>query len=458
MSTFVDKTAGAVEHCETMAKANPDLAEKYYDQIAGFVKQKLWHQLTVTILDFLSDASNVRSTEDGTNSFLAVYDKVVLSVDTKLHPLSVARMAVLVAFSLSPDLHSAKAILENLMEKKDAMGVEATIFLQSKHAMLTLQTLLASGADTSSEEAKAQLAAIYQTMQKNALVVEEISSASVVTTAAAATGAAGGGASSSSSTTDQALVHAAHYQCAMTYYRLQGPPEDFYEQCIHFLTYSPPPPLTEGTGAPVVVSTATAPAVDYRQLAVDLCLAALTGDGVYNLGQVEQQQTVLSLLENTQHAWLKELLHAVAAGDVTEFQRITAAHAVDIQRQPALVHRAAAVQEKLTLLALVQLVVLSQGDQGDATHNQRRVLTLEEIAAHCQCPLEQVEWVVMRAFSVKLMEGSIDQVAGTVEITWVMPRILNAKELAVLADKFADWSVKVRTTAQYMQEQTATMV
>jgi len=54
MSTYVDRTAGAIEYCESASMAHPEHAD-LYNQIARFLGDKLWHQLTVTALEFLSD-------------------------------------------------------------------------------------------------------------------------------------------------------------------------------------------------------------------------------------------------------------------------------------------------------------------------------------------------------------------------------------------------------------------
>jgi 26S proteasome regulatory subunit N9 len=201
---------------------------------------------------------------------------------------------------------------------------------------------------------------------------------------------------------------------------------------------------------------------DYHQLAVDLCLAALTGDGVYNLGQVVEEQTVLLQYlkqQPSQFYWLVELLQSVADGNVLLFEELTQhRYAAEIARQPALVHRAAAVREKLTLLCLVWLVFQK------ASHE--RTLTFEELAQalHLQdqqqqpgsggsgggqasvSAKDQVEWVIMRALSVHLMEGFIDQVDQTVTVTWILPRVLNAEQMQSLANSFAEWAVKVRST------------
>jgi 26S proteasome regulatory subunit N9 len=218
------------------------------------------------------------------------------------------------------------------------------------------------------------------------------------------------------------FCHAAHYEAAMTYYKLVGPPEAFYEQAMSFLNYAPP--------------TAT---TNYQQLAVDLCLAALTGDGVYNL---HLPKDLLPIAPK----WLTDMVTAVANGEVLEFRKLTQDHAEEIKQQPALVHRATAVQEKITMLALVHLVFDKP--------SMERTLSLEEIAQHLQVPIEQVEWVIMRALSVKLIEGTIDQVDQTLQVTWVMPRVLTKKQMSDLAVRYGEWADKVTTAKDYMHEQT----
>jgi len=213
---------------------------------------------------------------------------------------------------------------------------------------------------------------------------------------------------------------------------LVGPPEAFYEQAMAFLQYAPP-------GTP---NTTT----NYHQLAVDLVLAALTGDGVYNLGQVEQNP-ILSVLKGTPDAWLVDLLHTCAAGDVTRFAQVSQQHATQIAAQPALTNRATAVQEKMKLIALVWLVF--------AKPPHERVLEFSEIAEALQVPVDQVEWVLMRAMSVKLIEGKLDQIDQTVDITWILPRVLNMQQMTDLAKRFDEWAESVKTTEASVTQQAA---
>lgn len=115
-------------------------------------------------------------------------------------------------------------------------------------------------------------------------------------------------------------VHAAHYELCLQYYKLVGPPEAFFKSALLFLQYAPPPPKH--------------PTLFWQDLGVDLCLAALTGDGVYsNLGHV---QTICSDLIPAEHPqrWLVSLLETVADGNVTQFQSLCQQYAAQIHAQP----------------------------------------------------------------------------------------------------------------------------
>ena len=51
--------------------------------------------------------------------------------------------------------------------------------------------------------------------------------------------------------------------------------------------------------------------------------------------------------------------------------------------------------------------------------------------------------LVMKAMSLELVRGSIDEVDQTVQITWIMPRYLSMDHLKVLVSRLDDWEVKM---------------
>ena len=72
-------------------------------------------------------------------------------------------------------------------------------------------------------------------------------------------------------------------------------------------------------------------------------------------------------------------------------------------------------------------------------------------------PVDQVEWVIMRALSLKLIKGTMDQVEQTVDVTWVMPRVLDNKQMSELSTRFGEWAVKVSKTKDFMEEHTGAL-
>lgn len=415
MSSYVNAFAGSVDYCSAMATQFPDLAENYYIKIESYCNQKLWHQLTMLVMDFVSDeakATTLRPTGDGENknTFLGLYSKVILVVASKINQLSLARIAAAVAFC-SLEAGSApeesKKILQDLLDKlgSSRINIGAVLYLQSKLGLLTLQ----AGGETDANSKKESLDKIYTMIKTNGPLLKQLVS----------------------DTPEAIAVNAAHYETSMTYYKIVGPPEAFYNEAVDYLNYYQP---KEGSEADTKSQT----------LAIDLCLAALTGEGVYNLGQIVNNP-ILKVLESTPEAWLVELLKACALGNVGNFKKLCQEkYPSQIASQPALVNMGQQMQEKITLLGLIELVFAKSASE--------RTLTFAEIAEGLEIPLEQVEWVIMRAFSVKLMEGSMDEIEGSVHVTWILPRALSPEQMTDLAGQFAAWATKVISTKEVMEE------
>ena len=53
----------------------------------------------------------------------------------------------------------------------------------------------------------------------------------------------------------------------------------------------------------------------------------------------------------------------------------------------------------------------------------------QEICQETSLPLEEVELLVMKALSLNLVKGYIDQVEQKVYMTWVQPRVLDKKQV-----------------------------
>ena len=416
MST-ADITTAALEHLESMSTLHPDLSDPYQNLVSLY-QRKLWHQLTISTFDFVSNpTTTLRTTAEGTNSYLALFDKVILPIDKKLNQLTLARIASNVSFSLLDDPPytdgvAARAILENLLEKRDRLGPSAALHAEARLGLLDLTVLARSGEALTTESGIKALETTKEAINKNRSVLAELADTE----------------------SEAAVVHSAFYETAMTYRKAVGPPEAYYREAIQYVAYT---------------SLADLSQEDRYNLATDLSLAALTGEGVFNFGEVVTAPA-LQCLEGTDLYYLVELLSAGARGDGLGFQRVADANAEAISMQPSLVSRAEAVKEKITLLALVNMIF--------ERPSLERTLSFEDIADRVIVPIDQVEWVIMRALSLKLIKGTMDQVEQTVDVTWVMPRDLDNNQMSELATRFGEWAVKVSKTQDYMLEHTGALL
>jgi 26S proteasome regulatory subunit N9 len=59
---------------------------------------------------------------------------------------------------------------------------------------------------------------------------------------------------------------------------------------------------------------------------------------------------------------------------------------------------------------------------------------------------------------VHLIEGVIDQVDGTVHVSWVQPRVLGIPQIKSLRDKLDNWLQKVHTTLLAVEAETPDLV
>ena len=87
-------------------------------------------------------------------------------------------------------------------------------------------------------------------------------------------------------------VHSAYYELATEYYKESGPPDVYYKHALMLLAYTP---LEVATTSLVRSNCSVSCFFVWWQsmgaeksaaLATDMSLAALTGEGVYNFGEV----------------------------------------------------------------------------------------------------------------------------------------------------------------------------
>lgn len=144
---------------------------------------------------------------------------------------------------------------------------------------------------------------------------------------------------------------------------------------------------------------------------------------------------VLSSLQGSGYEWLVDALAALHAGDLAKWDAVCHTHAAAMNAQPALVAKAQALKEKVTVVGLTELLFSLPSD--------KRTVPLSDIGRVTRLGTDGVERLLMRSVSAGLITASIDAVDGTATVTWVQPRTLLPAQIADLRAKLDGWLDKV---------------
>ena len=182
-------------------------------------------------------------------------------------------------------------------------------------------------------------------------------------------------------------------------------------------------------------------------ISFDLGIAALVGEGLYNFGEL-LEHPVVATLEQTEFAWLADLLRAFNAGDISQYEALVLSHHAKLEQQPALLANTTFLKEKIMLMCLAETLFQRIGPSGD------RSISFDAIASASNLPVDQVELLVMRALSLKLIRGLLDQVDGTLRVTWVQPRVLQTAQIGLMKERLQTWTGTVNKTLGFLESET----
>ncbi|EGG01686.1 uncharacterized protein MELLADRAFT_50027 [Melampsora larici-populina 98AG31] len=181
------------------------------------------------------------------------------------------------------------------------------------------------------------------------------------------------------------------------------------------------------------------------QRAHDLGLAALLGDTIYNFGEL-LQHPILDSLNNTPYEWIKSLLFAFNDGHLGVFESLTP----KFPEEPILQNSYPFMRQKICLMALIDAVF-----RRNVTD---RIIPFTTIASETKLPVNEVEHLVMKALSLGLVKGSLDQVSGTAKITWVQPRVLSRSQIEGLKVKLDEWTNRVMKVGEHAHDHGGTEI
>jgi 26S proteasome regulatory subunit N9 len=175
-----------------------------------------------------------------------------------------------------------------------------------------------------------------------------------------------------------------------------------------------------------------------QKRAYDLSVAALVSDSIYNFGEL-LLHPILDSLVKTQHAWLRDLLFAFNRGDLAAYDVL----AGNIAKNKLLEEHREFLYQKISLSALTETVFRRP------PHD--RAMTFATISEETKVQSDEIEHLIMKALSLGLLRGSIDQVAEVARINWVQPKVLDMKQIDNMRLRLREWDSSVNQLGNWIE-------
>jgi 26S proteasome regulatory subunit N9 len=218
-------------------------------------------------------------------------------------------------------------------------------------------------------------------------------------------------------------VHASFYRANADYYKTKMEFASYYKNALLYLA---------------CVELSSLELRDRQSRAYDLSIAALVSDSIYNFGEL-LLHPILDSLEKTQHAWLRDLLFAFNRGDLGAYDVL----AGNIDRVPILKQHQTFLYQKISLSALTETVFRRP------PHD--RAMTFATISQETKVQPKEIEHLIMKALSLGLLRGTIDQVAEIARINWVQPKVLDMKQIESMRGRLREWDSSVNQLGNWIE-------
>jgi 26S proteasome regulatory subunit N9 len=221
----------------------------------------------------------------------------------------------------------------------------------------------------------------------------------------------------------ETVVHASFYRVSADYHQAKHEFAAYYRTTLLYLA---------------CIDLESLSLEDRQRIAYDLSIAALVSDSIYNFGEL-LLHPILDTLQTTQHAWLRDLIIAFNKGDLGAYD-VLAAH---MGKNDLLKEHQNFLYQKISLSALTETVFRRP------PHD--RAMTFTEIAQQTKVQPNEIEHLIMKALSLGLVRGTIDQVAEVARITWVQPKVLDKGQIVNMRERLRAWDDGVNKLGNWIE-------
>ena len=176
----------------------------------------------------------------------------------------------------------------------------------------------------------------------------------------------------------------------------------------------------------------------YRR-AYYLSVAALVSTSIYNFGEL-LLHPILDVLANSEDdKWLRDLLFAFNRGDLGAFDLLSD----HVEDNRLLSEHSDHLRQKIYLASLTEAVFRRP------PHD--RTMTFATISQETKIRPEEIEHLIMKALSLGLLRGTIDQVDEVAHITWVQPKVVDMKQISNMRQRLLEWDSNVNQLGNWIE-------
>jgi 26S proteasome regulatory subunit N9 len=222
----------------------------------------------------------------------------------------------------------------------------------------------------------------------------------------------------------ETVVHASFYKVNADYYQAKAEFAPYYRNALLYLA---------------CVNESELSKEDKESRAYNLSIAALVSDTIYNFGELLLHPILNALAPPNRHSWLRDLLFAFNRGDLAAFDRLSN----NLSKDPLLEQHQRFLYQKISLAALTELVFRQP------PHD--RAMTFKTISQETKVKQDEIEHLIMKALSLGLLRGKIDQVAEIAKINWVQPKVLERSQIEGMRARLKEWDNNVNDLGHWIE-------
>jgi 26S proteasome regulatory subunit N9 len=223
----------------------------------------------------------------------------------------------------------------------------------------------------------------------------------------------------------ETVVHAAFYNANADYYQNKLDFGAYYKNALLYLA---------------CIDVSAVSDKERRSRAYDLAIAALVSTSIYNFGELLLHPILDALTQDKNDIWLRDLLFAFNRGDLAAYD-VLSGH---INSNPLLAQHANQLRQKIYLAALTEAVFRRP------PHD--RAMTFATIAAETKVRPDEIEHLIMKALSLGLLRGTIDQVDEVAHINWVQPKVLDMAQIDNMRQRLMEWDSSVNQLGNWIEK------